>query len=133
MTKAQLAVLKAALLAKQGELSGRALNREEILIEHSADETDDALRFADRDLAIARCNRASDELRNVRAALRRIDDRTYGVCLRCEEEIGRRRLEALPWAPLCVRCQEIADRDQDLDVESTAHGNRHRPDVLEAA
>ena len=74
MTNAQLAVFKAALLAKQSELSGRVLNREEILIEHSADEMDEALRHADRDLAVAQCHRMAQLLRSIRAALRRIDD-----------------------------------------------------------
>ena len=28
---------------------------------------------------------------------------------RCEQEIGRKRLEAVPWAPLCIGCQEVKD------------------------
>ena len=37
-------------------------------------------------------------------------DGSYGVCLHCEEDIKPKRLEAVPWAPYCIRCQEAADR-----------------------
>jgi RNA polymerase-binding transcription factor DksA len=42
-------------------------------------------------------------------ALQRIDDGTYGRCVRCGSTIGRDRLEAIPHAALCVRCQEADD------------------------
>lgn len=136
VTKTQWAKFRAALLAKRADLTGRPFGREEILIEHSADEMDEALRYADRDLAIAQLNRASEVLRNVRGALLRIDDGSYGVCLGCEQEIGRRRLQAVPWAPLCIGCQEVKDGGQngsydDLDADTVAQG--HRTGIREAA
>ena len=57
-------------------------------------------------------------LRNVRAALGRIRDGSYGTCLHCEEEIKPRRLEAVPWTPYCIRCQEAADRNEFESAES---------------
>jgi DnaK suppressor protein len=45
-------------------------------------------------------------LREVEAALRRIEQSTYGVCAACDEPISAKRLEAVPWAKFCVRCQE---------------------------
>lgn len=45
-------------------------------------------------------------LREVQAALRRIEHSTYGVCASCEEPISSKRLDAVPWAKFCVRCQE---------------------------
>src|SRR5215472_7836629 len=45
-------------------------------------------------------------LREVDAALHRIDKGNYGVCLECEEPISPKRLEAVPWARYCVPCQE---------------------------
>lgn len=45
-------------------------------------------------------------LANVRAALSRIDDGTFGVCVVGGEEIGEARLSAVPWTPYCVRHQE---------------------------
>jgi DnaK suppressor protein len=38
--------------------------------------------------------------------------------MHCEEPISPKRLEAVPWASFCIRCQEIADRNQDNGVET---------------
>jgi len=51
-------------------------------------------------------------LRKVKAALARMEDGSYGTCMHCEEEIGSKRLHAVPWAPFCIRCQEAADRHE---------------------
>jgi DnaK suppressor protein len=45
-------------------------------------------------------------LREISDALHRIEHGTYGICLECEEPISVKRLDALPWARYCVRCQE---------------------------
>jgi DnaK suppressor protein len=45
-------------------------------------------------------------LREIGAALHRIDKDHYGVCLECEEPISAKRLDAVPWARYCVVCQE---------------------------
>lgn len=45
-------------------------------------------------------------LREVSAALRRVQEGTYGTCPECDEPISAKRLEALPWARFCVKCQE---------------------------
>lgn len=44
-------------------------------------------------------------LRLIEAALRRITDGSFGVCIGCGENIQTRRLEALPWTQFCLRCQ----------------------------
>ena len=61
-------------------------------------------------------------LREVQAALRRIQQSTYGVCAACEEPISPKRLAAVPWAKFCVLCQErigaeAADYYDDDDSE----------------
>src|ERR1700690_427446 len=45
-------------------------------------------------------------LREVEDALRRIHGSSYGVCAECSEPISAKRLDAVPWAKFCVRCQE---------------------------
>ena len=65
-----------------------------------------------RELVIRNLDRESNLLRNVRAALQRIEDGTFGVCLHCEEDISPKRLNAVPWTPFCIQCQEMADRNQ---------------------
>ena len=49
-----------------------------------------------------------DEIHQIRAALKRMEDGTYGDCARCEEPIGAGRLNALPYATTCIRCAELA-------------------------
>jgi RNA polymerase-binding transcription factor len=44
------------------------------------------------------------KLQHVERALGKLDDGTYGICDNCGEPIGPERLEAMPWAVLCVRC-----------------------------
>ena len=70
---------------------------------------------AERELAIRNLDRESNLLRNVRAALRRIDEGNFGVCLHCEEDISPKRLAAVPWTAFCIQCQEIANRNQAGD------------------
>jgi DnaK suppressor protein len=49
-------------------------------------------------------------LQLVREALGRIDDKSYGTCINCENVIGPKRLEAVPWTRLCIQCQDRLER-----------------------
>ena len=49
---------------------------------------------------------------NADEALARLDDGTFGTCVRCGQPIAAERLEALPWAPRCIDCQRLADRER---------------------
>src|SRR5712691_4505338 len=115
MTKTELNKFREALEAKQAELTQVLRNREGIAIEKSPDALDEVQNAAERELAIRNLDRESNLLRNVRAALHRIDEGTFGVCLHCEEDISVKRLAAVPWTPFCIQCQEIADRSQNGD------------------
>jgi DnaK suppressor protein len=61
-----------------------------------------------RDLALRDHN--EQHLAAVEAALARLDDGTYGACLRCGRPFAPERLEALPWAAHCIECQRIVGR-----------------------
>jgi RNA polymerase-binding protein DksA len=61
-----------------------------------------------RDLALRERN--EQHLAAVEAALRRLDEGTYGRCVRCGEPIAGERLAALPWASHCIGCQRIVGR-----------------------
>ena len=58
-------------------------------------------------LFLNRNNLEKSLLREVEEALLRSREGTYGICQECEEPISSKRLQALPWAKFCVRCQEI--------------------------
>lgn len=92
--------------------------RDGIAIEKSADQMDEVQYASERELAIRNADRESTLLRQVRAALRRIHDGSFGVCVECEYEISPKRLLAVPWASRCIECQDAADRDQQENTES---------------
>ena len=52
------------------------------------------------------------QLRLVRQALNRIADGSFGECVRCSQTIGAKRIEALPWTPYCIECQELIERGE---------------------
>jgi len=58
-------------------------------------------------LFLNRNNLEKSLLREVEEALLRSREGTYGICQECEEPISPKRLQALPWAKFCVRCQEM--------------------------
>jgi len=105
------------LTRKQSELVRGLRTRGEIVIERSADQMDEIQYAAERDLAIRDVDRESGQLREVKSALRRIADGTFGSCIQCEEPITRKRLAALPWAPRCIQCQESADHSREDATE----------------
>ncbi|HEY8168430.1 MAG TPA: TraR/DksA family transcriptional regulator [Candidatus Limnocylindrales bacterium] len=61
-----------------------------------------------RDIALR--ERSTRQLEAVDAAIERIDDETFGICTSCGKPVGDERLEARPWAALCIDCQRAADR-----------------------
>jgi DnaK suppressor protein len=52
-----------------------------------------------------------DQLFQIDAALKRMAKGDFGICQTCQKEIGRKRLNALPWTPLCIDCQEKAESE----------------------
>lgn len=53
---------------------------------------------------------SGEVLAQIDAALKRIDDGTYGTCTNCGREIPEQRLEAYPWASLCIDCKRQAEQ-----------------------
>jgi DnaK suppressor protein len=60
-----------------------------------------------------------DEIEAIDIALRKMEEGTYGVCESCERVISLRRLDAIPWTPLCFRCARQEDRKRTFPAEST--------------
>ena len=112
MTKAELNAFRRALENRQAELGNANSNREALAMQPSPDELDRIQLASERDIAIGNLERDSSRLREVRAALRRIDAGTFGSCVECEADINPKRLAAIPWASSCIVCQEAADREQ---------------------
>lgn len=119
MTKVELEKAKSVLEFKMAELSGSLRNRDEIVIEKAPDALDEVQLAGERELAIRNLDRDSNMLRQIRRALNRIADGSYGICLHCEDEISPKRVVAVPWAAYCIKCQEQLDR-HEIHVDESA-------------
>jgi RNA polymerase-binding transcription factor len=113
MTKHELNRFRAFLTAKVAELQGFNRHREGITIERSADQLEEIQAASERVLAVSHLDREFNQLRNVQAAIRRIEEGSFGMCQECDEDIHPKRLAAVPWAALCIQCQEAIDRNLD--------------------
>jgi DnaK suppressor protein len=75
----------------------------------ASDEIDRIQLAGEREFAVLSMERESKNLTQVGEALSRMDDGEFGVCMECEEPISTKRLNAVPWAAYCLRCQEMRD------------------------
>ena len=71
---------------------------------------DTATETYDRELDYTLEENSEQILAEIDAALKRIEDGTYGICTNCGEQISAERLEALPWATLCIDCARDRER-----------------------
>ena len=74
--------------------------------EGAQDIADKASNSYTKEFLFSLSNSERDVLQLVDEALVRIDRERYGVCVVCEDEMDRKRLEAVPWAKRCISCQE---------------------------
>jgi DnaK suppressor protein len=63
----------------------------------------------ERNMAVDTLNRNAALLGQVTEALERIAGGEYGACLACQKPISPKRLAALPWAALCLECQQAVE------------------------
>jgi len=108
LTAAEIKRRKAALEAKLRELLG-PIDRADLQIEYLADPLDQVRLNVEREVALQRIDHHARTIRDIRAALERIESGTYGICTDCEEPVPRKRLDIVPWAALCVPCQAHAE------------------------
>jgi RNA polymerase-binding protein DksA len=71
---------------------------------------DTATETYDRELDYTLEENSEQILAEIDAALKRIEEGTYGICTNRGEEISEERLEALPWATLCIDCARDRER-----------------------
>lgn len=67
-------------------------------------------------------------LADVRMALKRLDEGTYGICIVCGEPIPEKRLEAIPWALRCIKDEERLDQQNLSQVDLYDADNDNGPD-----
>ena len=92
-----------------GELSGYSL--------HMADAGTDNF---DREFALSLVSSEQEALYEIEEALKRLEHTTYGLCGNCEKPIRKERLEAVPFARLCIQCQSLIEKDRRRPAQPTA-------------
>lgn len=94
------------ILAEIGASLGQSLtDDQQRRLESAMDVGDQAVMDLERELGISLLEMQNRKRQMIDEALARLDDGTYGVCAECGVEISEKRLEAVPFAKLCVACQ----------------------------
>src|ERR1700721_2531337 len=110
MTQTELSRFQVILSASIIELEQLIRDRDGSRVERSADQLEEIQQASERALAVCNLGRHFSHLRNVRAALRRTQEGTFGICQECDDDNAPKRLVAAPWAQFCIRCQKAVDR-----------------------
>lgn len=86
-------------------------------LESARDVGDQALMDLDRELGISLMEMRNRRRQAIDEALTRLNEGTYGICAECGVEISERRLEAVPFAKLCVECQAREELLEKIEKE----------------
>ena len=119
MTKTDITICRERLLALRARLRGditqmedNALNKDHSkttsMPHHMAELGSDNF---DKEFTLSLVGTENDALDQIEAAIERIEDGTYGQCEECGVTIPEPRLEAIPYAALCVRCASQEEED----------------------
>ncbi len=101
--------LKSQLEQRLAELEARVTNLEtDLRAAHSQDWEERASEISGDEVLEGLESSAMNEITQIRSALKRIDDDSYGACSGCGKAIGAERLAALPFAVLCIICANKA-------------------------
>ena len=106
--RAQQALLERNMLSAVTE--GRQSSTDDL-----QDAADQAVQSYQKELLFLQGTQGHSQLSQVRSALERLEGGTFGECLQCGEPIGEKRLDAVPWTPNCIACQEKIERGELSD------------------
>lgn len=114
MDKKKLKAYRDALLERRAALLGVVERNEdygrEADTEATQDPADKASNSYTKELLFSQSTNDRQILTLIEEALERMDDGEYGLCTNCGEEVQPKRLEAIPWARYCIKCQDLAER-----------------------
>lgn len=115
MPKKEAEVYRKKLVARRNEivikLSGFRNDSRDVETDIAQDVADKAESSYTKEFLLSLSDAERDQLFQIDAALKRIEVRDFGTCQMCQKEIGKKRLNALPWTPLCIECQEKAESE----------------------
>lgn len=101
----------------EGSLGQSLTEDQQRRLESARDVGDQALMDLERELGISLMEMRNRRRQSIDEALTRLHEGTYGVCAECGVEISERRLQAVPFAKLCVECQSRAELLEKIERE----------------
>lgn len=114
MNKKDLEKYRRLLEEKKSALSAEIAKtrsaEEETTEESTQDIADKAVSSYTREFLYSLTDGERNTLLQIDDALGRIEDGTYGFCLNCGTAMTEKRLNAVPWAPYCLDCQELSEK-----------------------
>jgi DnaK suppressor protein len=114
MDKRKSKTYRDKLLVRREGLVGQVQAAEAYSRERDAEATQDPADMAanayTKELMMSMSTNDRQLLESIDGALHRIEEGTYGKCIHCDEPILEKRLDAVPWARHCLRCQDLNER-----------------------
>jgi DnaK suppressor protein len=115
LNKKEMDVYKKKLIASRNEIVRKL---REFRNESKEVETDTAQDVADKaessytkEFLLSLSDADREQLFQIDAALKRIERKEFGSCQMCQKEINKKRMNALPWTPYCIECQEKSESE----------------------
>jgi DnaK suppressor protein len=124
MSKTNMKGCRRILEAKRRELLSTHHETEGLAVQRVSDSMEELGLEVQRHMAVEALNRKRAVLCQVTEALERIAAGKYGLCLVCHNPISPKRLAALPWAALCIECQQAAENRLDIEAQASV-GQQH--------
>jgi DnaK suppressor protein len=113
--KKELDAVSSRLIARRNELVHKLSQfrneSKEVESDVAQDLADKAESSYTKEFLLSLSDGERDELFHIDAAMKRIASGGYGNCQMCQKEIGKKRLAALPWTPLCIECEEKSETE----------------------
>ena len=101
--------IKNGLETRQRDLAAELARHDAIAVTSAPEVMEDMNLAVDREMATVDLERKFRLVRQIADALVRLEAGEYGWCLRCGAEIAAARLQSVPWAAHCLRCQETTE------------------------
>ena len=108
-----------------GDVEKAHHNKKSSEVEQMADISDDAARSYDKKLQGDLEEQEWVKLKQVEAALKKVEDGEYGICEQCEQEILETRLEIMPYTEFCIQCLSEIEKHTSLDNQKTQFTKEH--------
>ncbi|PIU18924.1 MAG: hypothetical protein COT18_09530 [Elusimicrobia bacterium CG08_land_8_20_14_0_20_59_10] len=112
LTRQELAAILSALTEMKLDIAKNVEDKRnlDLLEPDGGDSIDQATQSLDKEILFELSDNERQILRDIEAALRKINKNTYGLCEHCKKRIEKKRIKALPSARYCITCQSGTER-----------------------